>query len=159
MFSSFVKLDDNGNYLDPTKASNVYDITRVLTVKSVITPQSFGSNSRGEPIYVEAHPTIQLLETDEDPIDFIDQIYEYNNGGQRSNELKKNARKIVERDELEDVVDPMGTLYSIESAISQNQMFYDRHILDVYYLIVNMTYVSNAPYDLLMQTIIVMLGI
>lgn len=159
VFSSFVRLDENGEYLDPTKASNVYDITRVLTVKTLITPSTFGSNSIGEPKYVEHDPVIELLETDEDPTSFIDQVFEYNNGRARPFGLTKNTQKIVERDDLEDVVDPMGTPFAIESAISENQMFYDRHILDLFYSIVNMNYVSNTRYELLMQTIITMLGI
>lgn len=157
--SSWIKLDENGEYLDPTKASNVYDVTRVLTVKTLIKPHTFGSNSIGKPIYVEFEPVIELLETEEDPTNFVDQIFLYNNGGPRRFELKKNARKEVERDNLEDVIDPVNTPFAIESAISENKMFYDRHILDLYYLIVNMNYVSSTRYELLIQTIIVMLGI
>jgi hypothetical protein len=159
VFSSFVKLDEDGNYLDPTKASNVLNETRVLTVKSLIDPETFGSNSKGEPIFIERDPVIEFLVADESPTAFVDRIYLYEFGAQRAFELKKNARKIVERDEMEDVVDPMGTPYSIESAISENQMYYNRHIHDLYHIIVNMNYVSSTPYEILMQTIIVMLGI
>jgi hypothetical protein len=159
VFSSFVKLDSEGNYLDPTIAANVDNETRVITVKSVITPRNFGSNSKGEPIYVEQHPVIEFLTTSEEPTEFIDQMYLYEFGGERFLELKKNARKKVERDELEDVVDPMGTPFAIDSAISENQQFYNRHILDLYYKIVNRTYISSATYEILMQTVIVMLGI
>jgi hypothetical protein len=159
VFSSFVKLDSEGNYLDPSVASNVDNETRVLTVKSLITPRTFGSNSKGEPFYVEHDPIIEFLTTNEDPTDFIDQIYLYQFGGNRFLELKKNTRKKVERDELEDVVDPMDTPFAIESAISQNQQFYNRHILDLYYKIVNHNYISSTPYEVLMQTVIVMLGI
>jgi hypothetical protein len=159
VFSSWIKLDNNGEYLDSTKASNVYDITRVLTVKTLIKPQNFGSNSIGKPTYVEFEPVIEFLETDEDPTVFIDQIFLYNNGGPRQLALKKNSRKNVERDDLEDVVDPVLTPFPIESTISENKMFYDKHILDLYYLIVNMNYVSSTMYELLLQTIIMMLGI
>lgn len=159
VYSSFVKLDENGNYLDPNVASNVVNETRVLTAKYLIKPRNFGSNSKGEPCFVEPDPVIEFLTTDEDPTTFIDQIYFYEFGGDRFLELKKNSRKKVERDTLEDVVDPMGTLFSIESAISANQQFYDRHILDLYYKIVNQNYVSSTEFNLLMQTIIVMLGI
>ena len=158
VFSSWIKFDENGEYLDPTKASNVYDTTRVLTVKTLITPNNFGSNSI-DPIYVECEPVIEFLETDEDPTEFIDQIFLYNNGGARRFELKKNSRKIIERDNLEDVIDPISTPFVIESAISENKMFYDRHILDLYYLIVNIKYISLTTYEILLQTIIVMLGI
>jgi hypothetical protein len=159
VYSSFVKLDADGNYLDPNVASNVDNETRVITAKTVITPRTFGSNSIGKPIYVEEYPVIEFQTTSEDPTDFIDQIYRYEFGGDRFLELKKVARKKVERDQLEDVIDPMDTPFSIESAISQNQQFYNRHIEDLYLVIVNGTYVSSTPYDILMQTVIVMLGI
>lgn len=159
VFSSFTKLDSDGNYLDPNVASNVDNETRVLTVKSVITPQTFGSNSSGTPLYVEDDPVIEFLTTDEDPTDFIDQLYLYQFSGERFLELKKNTRKKVERDDLEDVIDPMGTPFSIESAVSMNQDSYNRHILDLFYTIVNQNYVSSTAYEILMQTVIVMLGI
>lgn len=165
VFSSFISLDENGEYLDPTKKSNVCDITRVLTVKTLIRPEFFGSNIRGrsehigKPEYISNIPVIEFLETTERPSAFVDIIFEYNNGGARSFRLKKNTRKIVERDNLENVVDPLDTQYNIESAISDNQNYYDRHINDLYYVIVNMNYISSTRYELLMQTILVMLGI
>lgn len=160
VYSSFIKFDQNGDYLDPTIASNVDNITRVITSKTLIVPSIFGSNSIGEPTYVEAEPVLEFGETSEDPTPFVDRIFTYEtNGGARSFEIKKTSKKIVERDELQDVVDPVGTPFSIESAISAMQDRYDRHILDLFYHVVNMNYVSATEYNILMQTVIVMLGI
>lgn len=160
VFSSFIRLDEDGMYLDPTLASNVYDTTRILTVKTLINPASFGSNSLGKPKYVEAEPVIEFGETSEDPTPFVDRIFTYEtNGGIRPFELKKTSKNIVMRDELQDVIDPIGTPFSIESAISAMQDRYDRHILDLFFHIVNMNYVSLTDFNILMQTILVMLGI
>lgn len=107
------------------------DQTRVLTVKRLITPEQFISE-----------PNIEYDITNISPKEFIDQIYLFNN---RSNR-KSNNNKIIKRDDLISNVSPYKTSY-------------DRHILDLYYIIVDRLYLSKTPFDVLFETVSVMLNI
>jgi len=165
VYSSFTKINADGSYADPTLASNVSNETRVLIVKTLIVPASFNSQTPNikniSPIYVDRFPKIEFqTSANETPTQIIDQIYTYQTGGVRPDNVRKTTQKIVLRDTMQDVIDPLGSPYAIDTAISQNLMFFDPYILDLYYTIVNNSYVSSAtPYSVLLQTIIVMLGI
>lgn len=171
VYSSFTKINADGSYADPTIASNVSNETRVLIVKTLIVPASFNSTTQNvpnlSPIYIDRFPKIEfqtsadtLLKAAETPTQIVDQVYTYQTGGFRPDNIRKTTQKIVLRDTMQDIIDPAGSPYAIDTAISQNLMFFDPYILDLYYTIVNNSYVSSAtPYSVLLQTIIVMLGI
>lgn len=159
VYSSFVLLDSNGDYLDPTKASNVSNETRVLIVKTLIQPECVNPK-KISPIFISPYPKIDFQVTSLTPTEIVDEIYSYQTGGTRSMSVKKNTKKIVLRDDMQDVIDPLNSPFYIDTAISENQMYFDPNILNLYYTIVNETYIpSSTPYNILMQTIIVMLGI
>lgn len=94
-------------------------------------------------------PNIEYITTDECPTEFIDSIYEYENGTTR----RFNNKLIVERDDLVDI----DTTVTLE--VTGDKIEYDEVIFDLYTRILNNNYTSNATYDTLVETIIAMLNI